>query len=329
MSIKSFLGKTRTLISGDFREIERNCINAKNARVIKRYKGKEDIYCILRLYTDEGGLFNFFLKALGGISYSIQHGYIPVIDMQTKENIFCDAKERKTENAWEFFFEQPAGVSFDEVKDKKNKIILENPRMPGGTMQSLLHMDKQTAYWRKLCRKYIHFTSAVNAEIEKYKDEYDKTDIWLGVLARGTDYLSKGVGHAVQPDMDTLAEKIRSVKKEYGCRRIFLATEDLQILDALNDAFPGEIMTVEQKRYRGKQDEKLGQKEDYRRDAIAMNISYLAAIHYLSKCSCFITADTGGASGAYLLSEGYEYTHCWFLGTMGSTDEETLDISRI
>ncbi len=329
MSIKSFLGKTRTLVSGDFREIERNCIEAKNARVIRRYKGKEDIYCVLRLYTDEGGLFNFFLKSLGGISYSIQRGYIPVIDMQTKENIFCDAKERKTKNAWEFFFEQPAGVRFEEVKDKKNKIILENPRMPGGSMLSLTRTEKQIIYWRKLCKKYIHFSAAVKAEIEKYENEYNKTDRWLGVLARGTDYLSKGVGHAVQPDFDTLIEKIRSVKEEYGCKRIFLATEDLQILDALNNAFGEEIMTIEQKRYRGKQDVKLGQKEDYRRDAVAMNISYLAAIHYLSRCSCFITADTGGATGAYILSGGYEYTHCWFLGTMGSTDEETLDISRI
>ena len=329
MSIKSFFGKTRTLLSGDYREIERNCIEAKNARVIRRYKGKEKIYCVLRLYTDEGGLFNFFLKALSGISYSIQHGYIPVIDMQTKENIFCDAKERKTKNAWELFFEQPAGVRFEEVKEKKNKIILENPRMPGGSMLSLTRTEKQIIYWRKLCKKYIHFSAAVKAEIEKYENEYNKTDRWLGVLARGTDYLSKGVGHAVQPDFDTLIEKIRSVKEEYGCKRIFLATEDLQILEALNNAFGEEIMTIEQKRYRGKQDVKLGQKEDYRRDAVAMNISYLAAIHYLSRCSCFITADTGGATGAYILSGGYEYTHCWFLGTMGSTDEETLDISRI
>ena len=329
MSFKSFLNNTRTLISGDYREIERNCIAAKNARVIKRYQGKEDIYCVLRLYTDEGGLFNFFLKALSGISYSIQHGYIPVIDMQTKENIFCSASERKTKNAWEFFFEQPAGVSFEEIKNKKNIIILENPRMPGGSLLSLTRTEKPTAYWRKLCKKYIHFSAAVKAEIEKYDNEYNKTDRWLGVLARGTDYLSKGVGHAVQPDMDTLIEKVRAVKEEYGCRRIFLATEDLEILDALNSTFPKDIMTIEQKRYRGKQDVKLGQKADYRQDALAMNISYLAAIYYLSKCSCLITSDTGGATGAYILSDGYEYTHCWFLGTMGSTDEETLDISRI
>ena len=329
MSLKSFYWKTRTLISGDYREVERNCIAARNERVIKKYKGREDIYCILRLYTDEGGLFNFFLKALAGISYSVQNGFIPVIDMQTKEIIFLNKAERKKRNVWEDFFTQPAGVSFDEVKDKKNTLILENPRLPGSSMMQLMAMEKQTAYWRKLCKKYIHFSPAVEEEIKKYADEYDKKDRWLGVLARGTDYLSKGVGHAVQPDMDTLAQKIQSVKEEYKCDGIFLATEDSQILDELNKAFPGEIMRVEQKRYRGRQDEKLGQKADYRKDAIVMNISYLAAIWYLSRCSCFITADTGGASGAYILSDGYEYTHCWFLGTMGSTDDETLDISRI
>ena len=142
MSIKSFLGKTRTLISGDFREIERNCLAAKNARVIKRYQGKEEIYCVLRLYTDEGGLFNFFLKALAGISYSIQYGYIPVIDMQTNHNIFCTAQERKNTNAWEYFFEQPSGVGFNEIKGKKNLIVLENPRMPGGSLLSLTRLEK-------------------------------------------------------------------------------------------------------------------------------------------------------------------------------------------
>lgn len=329
MSLKSFYWKTRTLISGDYREVERNCIAARNERVIKKYKGKEDIYCILRLYTDEGGLFNFFLKALAGISYSVQNGYIPVVDMQTKENIFLNKAQRRERNVWEDFFKQPAGVSFDEVRNKKNTMILENPRLPGSSMMQLMAMDKQTAYWRKLCKKYIRFSDAVEAEIKKYSNEYDKRDRYLGVLARGTDYLSKGVGHAVQPDMATLSEKIRSVKEEYNCDGIFLATEDQQILDELNKAFPEMIMTVDQKRYRGVQDEKLGQKADYKKDAIAMNISYLAAIYYLSKCSCLITADTGGASGAYILSGGYEYTHCWFLGTMGSTDEETLDINRI
>lgn len=329
MSLSSFLRKSRILIAGDYREIERNLIDAANRKVIKRYRGKQDIYCILRLYSDEAGLFNYFLKGLAGISYCCQHGYIPVIDMQTKENIFFSTKERREKNAWECFFMQPAGVSFEEVKKKKNCIVIENIRMPEGNLLRLEQQEQQTAYWRKVCKKYLHFSDAVEAETRRYEAAFSEKKKWLGVLARGTDYLSIGVGHAVQPDMETLIEKIRSVKEQYCCDGIFLATEDSEILDELAKAFPGEIMSLEQKRYRGKQEEKLGQKADYKQDAITMNTTYLAAIRFLARCNCFIAADTGGATGAYLMSEGYEYMHLWVLGTMGSTDSGSLDISKV
>ncbi|MCR5249788.1 MAG: hypothetical protein K6E50_04200 [Lachnospiraceae bacterium] len=329
MSLKSFLTKSRTLLSGDYREVERNAIAARNERVIRKYKGKGDIYAVLRLYSDEAGLFSFFLKALGGISYCRQHGYIPVIDMQTKENIFFDAKERKRKNVWECFFEQPAGVSFADVKGKKNVIVLENPRMPEGSMLQLLQQERLRKYWHKAFVKYIHYTEPVKEEISRYEKAFAARKKWLGVLARGTDYLSVGVGHAVQPDRDTLLAKIRSVKEDYGCDGIFLATEDEDILDMIKESFGDEVMVLEQKRYRGKQEQKLGQKADYKKDAIAMNITYLAALDYLSRCSCLIAANTGGTTGVYIMSEGFEYTHCWFLGTMGSTDERTLDIDKL
>ncbi len=329
MSLSSFLRKSRILIAGDVREIERNRIEAANRKVIKRYKGKQDIYCILRLYSDEAGLFNYFLKGLAGISYCCQHGYIPVIDMQTKENIFFSAKERREINAWECFFKQPAGISFDEVRKKKNRIVIENLRMPEGNLARLERQPRQTAYWRKVCSKHLHFSDAVEEETRRYEAAFSERKKWLGVLARGTDYLSMGVGHAVQPDMETLIGKIREVKEQYACDGIFLATEDSEILDALTKAFPGEIMSLEQKRYRGKQEEKLGQKADYKANAIAMNTTYLAAIRFLARCSCFIAADTGGATGAYLMSEGFEYMHLWLLGTMGNTDSRSLDISKV
>ncbi|MBR3306618.1 MAG: hypothetical protein IKI75_05115 [Lachnospiraceae bacterium] len=329
MSLKSFYRKTRTLIAGDLREIEKNRQDARNAKVLEKYGGREDIYCVLRMYSDEGGLFNYFLKGLSGISYSIQHGYIPVMDMQTKENIFVSDAQRKDTNVWEAFFEQPAGVSFAEVKNKKNVIVLENLRMPEGGLLHLTRQPQQSAYWRKLCKKYLHFSKPVLEEIDKYKAAFDSKKRWLGVLARGTDYLSLGVGHAVQPDKDTLIEKLRAVKEEYSCDGVFAATEDEELLDILKESFGDSLMYLDQKRYRGKQEVKLGQQADYRENAIAMNITYLAAIWYLSRCNCLVTANTGGATGAYILSEGYEYIHCWFLGTMGSTDPGTLDINKI
>lgn len=327
MSLRSFLRKSRVLVAGDYREIERNLISAKNEKVRKRYKGGQ-IYCILRLYSDEAGLFNYFLKGAAGVSYAIQHDMIPVIDMQTKENIFFTKKERKQKNLWEIFFQQPAGVSFADVQKKKNCVVIENLRMP--TPFSILRTDeRQSAYWRKLCRKYLRFSDAMQEEIRKHEGFFTERKKWLGVLARGTDMLCTAVGHAVQPEMPMLIAKIEEVCRDHGCDGIFLATEDTQILTALKEHFGERLYYLEQKRYSGKQDRVLGKLTDYREDAITMNRTYLAACYFLSRCSCFITADTGGAQGVYLMSEGFEYMHCWLLGTMGSTDPHSLDIEKI
>ena len=329
MSLKNIISKTRTLISGDYREIERNMIAARNEKVIRKYNGKVPVYCVLRLYSDEAGLFSFFLKAISGISYSLQHGFVPVIDMQTKENIFLDAKQRKKTNVWECFFEQPGGVSYSDKKKKKNVIIIENPRMPEGAMSSLLWQERLRNYWHTVFLNHIRFSEPAKTEISKYENVFEKHSRWLGVLARGTDYLSMGVGHAVQPDRKTLIEKIEETRKKYDCDGIFLATEDMDILDGLKEYFGDDLFYTEQKRYRGKQDQKLGKMADYKEDAIGMNMTYLAALWYLSRCNCLIAANTGGTTGVYIMSDGFEYVHCWIMGTMGSTDEKTLDISKI
>ncbi|MBR3525824.1 MAG: hypothetical protein IKO11_08245 [Lachnospiraceae bacterium] len=328
MSLRSFLHKSRVLISGDIREIERNRISARNEKVKKRYGGKEPVYCILRLYSDEAGLFNYYLKGAAGVSYAVQHDMIPVIDMQTKENIFFSKDERKQKNVWELFFKQPADVSFSEVKNKKNCVVIENLRMPTG-LATLRADERQRTYWRTLCKKYLRFSDEMQEEIRSHEAFFAQKKKWLGVLARGTDMLCTAVGHAVQPEMPVLIGKIEEVCREYDCDGIFLATEDAEILAALKSHFGDSLYYLEQKRYSGKQDTKLGQLADYKEDAIMMNRTYLTAVYYLSRCSCLIAADTGGAQGAYMMSEGFEFEHCWRLGTMGSTDPRSLDINKL
>lgn len=324
----SFYWKARTLISGDYREIERNMINRHNEKVIKKYKGKEDIYCVSRLFTDEGGLFCIFFKALAGISYSIQNGYIPVIDMQTKENIFLDKKARKEVNAWELFFEQPAGVSFEQIKGKPNKIVLENPLGPSDLFE-LLAAPSVVEYWRKLCEKYVHCHEAVTEIINQYAKEFEGNDRFLGVLARGTDYLNPEVQHALMPNIEELMEGVKESLERNQCNRIFLATEDEEILQAMQKEFGAKLLFVEQKRYRGEQQDKLGHLSDYVNGAIEMNRSYLAAMYLLAKCQCFFGGYTTGTPGVYLLSKGFDEFKIWYKGTNGRNDAKTLDITKL
>lgn len=326
--LMSFYWKARTLISGDYREMERNLIAYHNKKVIEKYKGKEEIYCVSRLFTDEGGLFCIFLKAIAGISYSVQNGFIPVIDMQTKENIFLSKKERKKINAWELFFNQPAGVSFEDIKNKPNKIILENPLGPSNLFELAATPD-MTHYWRILCDKYTPFSKEVEAVIEKYADMFQPEDRVLGVLARGTDYLNPGVGHPVQPSTEEVIRRAKESMERNQCSKVFVATEDDNILKAMQEEFGDSLLYVDQKRYQGMQADKLGHLTDYRNDAIEMNRSYLAAMYFLSKCNCFFGGVTTGTIGVYLLSEGFEQFEFWYRGSHGTSDSKTLDINKL
>lgn len=318
----SFFRELRTIISGDYREFEKNYIEAHNKKILNKYKN-HNIYGILRVHSDEGGLFCLFLKVIGGIRFCKQHGIIPVVDMQTKENIFTTPSERRNNNAWEYFFEQPSDISYLSVKKCKNKIILDNPTGPGFALATIDNKDSIN-YWRKLVNKYIKPSKEVLSILEKYECQITNHNC-LGILARGTDYKkSTASGHPIQPSCEELIEKAKYYISEKKVTKIFLATEDQDILDKMTSSFGEMILSIPQKRYTSDVTCKLGHMKDYAKDSIEMNRSYLASILMLSKCNYFISGISGGMLGTYLFSEGFD--ECWICnrGNYGEDDIDSL-----
>ena len=308
----SFYWKTRTLISGDYREVERNLIEYNNKKVIAKYKGKEDIYCVIRVFSDEGGLFCLWFKALEGIRYSLQNGFIPVIDMQTKENILTTKAQRKQINIWEKFFEQPVkDYHYEDVKNKPNKVIIENPMGPIDYCE-LCYSPEILSYWRKLVNKYSRYSGEVIKSIDLYEKKFGDMSDTLGVLARGTDYLNPALGHLIKLGTEDIADIIDEKLEKYNLKRVFVATEDSNILDALKEKYGDRLMYVEQKRYKGETKAMLGHLDDYVKDAVDMNIAYLTAMHLLSRCEYFWGAKTTGSMGVNLMRlNGFKEFELW------------------
>lgn len=325
----SFYWKTRTLLSGDFREIQLNLMEYNNKRKIKKYKGKKDIYCIFQIHTDEGGLFCLFLKVLGGLKYCAANGFIPVVDTQSRENIFQTKEERGKLNSWELFFKQPAGITYDEVKKLPNAIILHNPQGPRTDMP-FLDNPNMVKYWRTMVDRFIKYSDDVQKIIDEHESRFFDSSKTVGILARGTDY-KKGVavGHPIQPTIDEITKCVDEAIDKHGCTKIFLATEDQNIFDAITTKYGNMVYSVPQKRYSEEITDKLGHRPDYAAMSKDMNKSYLASIHMLSKCDCIVGGQTTGMMGAYLMSDGYEYEHIFFKGSYDVDDEETCNIKNI
>ena len=149
------------------------------------------------------------------------------------------------------------------------------------------------------------------AELEEYTEAVFRGRKVLGVLARGTDYVTSKMGpesvHARAKDMVPL---MREWIEKDGYEKIFLATEDSDILDKMREEFPGMVIAVAQERHRvsdlRKQkakmiyelEKKLHTGQEYEDALEDTTVNYFYALYMLSKCDSFMCS--GNCNGFYV-----------------------------
>ena len=138
-------------------------------------------------------------------------------------------------------------------------------------------------------------------DMKSYAEAVLKDKKVLGMLLRGTDYLVNQFGGKYKPvTVDMAIQEAEELLKEYNYDRIFLATEDKDILDAMKENFKDKLITVSQKRYHisdftdefktiSQIDRTLYPvKEDYDDFVEDVTVNYLYAMYILSNCDAFV-----------------------------------------
>ena len=144
-------------------------------------------------------------------------------------------------------------------------------------------------------------------ELEAYADAVIAGRKALGVLIRGTDYISTGLGNSTetakasrhQSTVEEMTPMIRQWVDEYGYEKIILATEDQDILDKMIALFGNKVVAIAQERH-SVSDFREGQfindleKELYAEEAefdehvLDMTVNYFYALYTVAKCNGFI-----------------------------------------
>ena len=281
---------------------------------------KDKCFYVIRRLGDNVGLCSYLNTALGHIKYALSKGYIPIVDMQYYKNTYLTKEEYGRVNAWEYFFKQPVeGVSIEEVYNSFNVIMSCGglaPEFISGTYDFYMNKNEELSYWKRYFNEYIHLSSYAKSYVDKVCDEILGADSnILGVICRGTDYVNcRPKGHQIQPSKDQLLDKIKEIVDLFGCKRIFLATEDMQIYNLLKRNFGDMLLTNQNSfiNYTGKwiNDDVVEQVQDIKK----MGMDYLAAMVVISKCDYLIASGCNGAATAALFSEGHKYEYYWNLG---------------
>lgn len=285
--------------------------NYRNSTLMARMESDKK-YLILRLGSHllmTAGLGWYILYTLYGIKFALDNEYIPVIDWQNCKIPKYDAEKVGKENVWEYFFEQPCQVDLHTAYASENFFIIDD--IGTFSFPDYIHIENMEDFfnsdieeWRKCFHQYIRFKK----EIIEYFDDCLNKQIspdkhLIGVLARGTDYRDlKPVGHFRPIAIDEIFSYLDQWRDELNNSKIFIATEDIAILNRFKEKYPNDVYSVDAKRYSS-----LGHNTiniaSIGENGIERDMKYLYSLYVISKSVACIYSPCGGGALAALMRE--------------------------
>ena len=176
------------------------------------------------------GLFSFYLNYLKCIVEVIIFGYIPVVDLFSFPNIFNKLNISSINfNPWEIFFSQPFGYKLKDIKTKgKNIKYIDCTKLKLKIRRDIFINKVLIDFWHNMALKYIPIKNEIIKESKEISIKlFKNSNNILGILARGTDYISSRPSkHAIPPNSRIMFKDIKKLNKIYNYDYYFLSTED-------------------------------------------------------------------------------------------------------
>lgn len=286
-------------------------------------------FYVIRRHADHAGLFSFAATNLGSVVEAAARGYTPVIDMQNAPNPMLAPEEVGRVNAWDRFFLPPCGYSLSDIAHARHVTlgVITPPEKEFYPDYSMILHPAELAMWRQAAARYLHLRPEVEERIDTFcraefgfpgeggADPVRRPRRILGVLCRGTDYVqARPHNHPMQPRTEAVIARCREVLEERACDGIYLCTEDEEIWEEMQAAFPGKIISYQRHRFRLQRNENINDAAGRVLSPYEHNLQYLTAIGILARCPCLVAGAAGGTYGALLLTKGYEYEYIFKLG---------------
>ena len=285
--------------------------------------GSEPTFFVMRRNPAElGGLFAYYLRFAAQIRYALSKGYLPVVDMQNYPNIYLEPNLIGKVNAWEYYFCQPLGITLEDAYNGKNILLgtargVEIKEHPLGNTNFFENKNGILTEWKMLIKLgLLKIQPALHEKImELRKTLFNANDRVLGVVMRGTDYVSKHPhGHYIQPPIEYALTKVVEKFNEWHCNKIFLATEDIGIAQVFKNVFRDICVTLE-KGYVNYDPSRWLAQCPYS-DCFLRGAEYLTEVVLVSTCNCLVAGRCGASVGAAMMGN-FENIYTFNLGKYG------------
>ena len=296
----------------------------------RRLNPENPTYFIVRRRADTVGLFSNYLVFAGAIRYALQKGYLPVIDMKNYYNRSLMSYDMiGKENVWEWFFLQPHGMDLEEALNGGNVLVgsgeLAYP-YPHADEAFFMNKNDVLTEWRTLRKLgFLRIRPEIHEEIlQQFNKMFSQEDRVLGVRIRGTDRIAlRPKYYPVSPPIDYVISTVEKCLEEWGCNKIFLSTEDRNIVSRFEKKFGEKCIVSQQERpeYDGK-----GLYVDYgektKESLYKRGKEYLRDVVMLSMCNSFITHRCSASVAVMMMADDFENVLAFDFGEYGCPSEK-------
>lgn len=280
------------------------------------YGGDEDAdktYYVIRPRSKDEGLISSYFYVAREVMDAKQKGYIPLVDF---ENFPCQytvaRKVNGTNNAWEYYFNQPEIENINTIKKKKNIILsgwqIKENKETFINKYSNLYSSEISAF----CKEYLPINKTVDQILENKYSELFNGKQTLGVFIRGTDYTDlKPKGHWKQPEIKEFIIKIKEFLDKYPIERVFVVTEDYNYYKAICENISCEAFSSDSSFVK---DYKKGDyiSNSFENDPYQRGLDYLIRLLLLGRCDYLISSlATGSFFANYMKKSNYKAEY-WF-----------------
>ena len=245
-----------------------------------------------------------------------------MIDLSSYPNVFnsYNNKKKNKGNPWELFFNQPFGFKIEKVKKKAKHVHYFECTFPFKMINHrTFYQHKQLIlFWHDIFQKYIPIKNEIIKQAHNFQKQFFKlSKNVLGILMRGTDYISrKPKFHPIPPKISDVFKDIKKMEKIFRYDYLFIATEDNIIRNKFIKEFGNKMKYI--------QINKIYEYNYQEKKFLSLNKNIIGNLYYiklyliniilLSKCIDVITARTNGSIGLFIITEGFRNVKIYFLG---------------
>ncbi len=310
MWYKNLLGKNKI---ADF--LFRKTINS--LLVYRLSKKRGGYYIICRPHP--AGFFSDYFYVLGHIALAEKFNLKPFVDMENYPFLYQDIPPyRGIKNGWEQFFTQ--NHSIDEAYSKQFILCEEKypySLVPHYSTTNILNEGYPTKKQIKNLNYLIEKYAPIRREIlSDFNDICEVNDIenCVGVHIRGTD-MKHTKGHNRPESLEDNIMRIQKLLDTYKFNKIFLCTDEENIVNSVKRAFADvvEVVCLNSYRSTGTEGIHLEKNPIVERDYHKYNMGYevLRDAYLLSKCKALVCGKSNVAYAAMVFNNNnYEWINC-------------------